>query len=297
MYKEVAVDPACIADEACFFALREQFGFEKGRYLIADSRRWLKDAMLAVKAAQSRNELKPIRAQTIKSWLNKAGRRVTAKERQLLLPRDRVLVPVVDVWNDWWLGQKTIRDFDVSVLTVTNPPQGYDFTQLSYLPNWQVSPSNSVNRTAVDIVSAIEPLLRIGKEILLVDNYFNLGANVVLVELLKKAVHAGFTRLTIVTTCDCASPERVWNNQYQSLVPADFRCEWLKVPDRYFHDRYLITETGAVKAGHGFSANTLTGTAAAKVNLGYCAYDEAHGVKQEVEALVDDGRASMIWSN
>lgn len=89
MYKEVAVDPACMADSACFFALREQFGFEKGRYLVADRQHWLKDAMVAVKAAQSSNELKPVMAQTIKSWLNKARGKVELKDRQILLPSSR----------------------------------------------------------------------------------------------------------------------------------------------------------------------------------------------------------------
>ena len=297
MYKEVAVHPACIADEACFFALREQFGFEKGRYLIADGRRWLQDAMAAVKAAQARNDLKPIRAQTIKSWLNKAGRRVTAEERQLLLPGYRALPHEMDVWNDWWLGQQAIRNFDVSLAPSSNPPQFHDFTELPGLRDWQVPPSCSVERSVVAIGSAIEPLLRISKEIMLVDNYFNLGSNGVLVELVRSAVQAGCTRLMVVTACGCASPASVWTNQYQSLVSKDFRCEWLKVPDKFFHDRYLITDSGALKAGHGFSADCSKGTAADKVNLSYCSFDEAQLVKQQVNGLISDRRASVIWKN
>lgn len=297
MYKEVAVDPACMADDACFFALREQFGFEKGRYLIADGRRWLHDAMVAVKGAQSRHELKPVRAKTIKEWINKSGRKVAPKDRQLLLPSDRLLTPEMITWNDWWQGQQAIRSFDVSVMLTSDPPQVFDFTQLSEAPGWQVPPSYSVDRTAISIVAALEPLLRISKEIWLVDNYFNLGSNKVLVELIRTANQTGCTHLKIVTACDCASVENVWNKEYRSLITGELKCRWLKIPDKYFHDRYLISDVGAIKAGHGFSAEVSKGTAADKLNLGYCAFDEALSIRQQVETLIDDGRACQIWSN
>jgi hypothetical protein len=297
MYKEVAVDPACIADDSCFFALREQFGFEKGRYLIADTRRWLQDAMAAVKEAQKRNELKPVKAQTIKAWLNRASKKVEVKDRQILLPSNRQVSSEIATWNDWWSGQQAIRSFDVSVAPSSYPPQFYEFTELSTLDSWKVSPSYSVDRTATAIVAAIEPLLKISKQILLVDNYFNLGSNAVLAELIRAAVKAGCTQLTIVTGCDCASPDMVWAHEYQSLASDDFQCKWLKVPDRFFHDRYLITDTGAITAGHGFSVATQQGTAADKVNLSYCSFDEANTVKQQVQDLEAEGRASVIWSN
>lgn len=297
MYKEVAVDPACMADSACFFALREQFGFEKGRYLVADRQHWLKDAMVAVKAAQSSNELKPVMAQTIKSWLNKARGKVELKDRQILLPLNRVVHPEVPVWNAWWLRQQSIRKFDVSIAPAPNPPLAYDFTQLSSVQDWNVSPSCSVDRSAADIVAALEPLLRISREVWLVDNYFNLGSNQVLVELIRAAASRGFTQLKIVTACDCASPEAVWRREYESLVSDTFKCEWVKVPDNYFHDRYLITDTGAVKAGHGFAEAVRKGTAADKVSLNYCSFDEAQTVQQQVQALLAENKAGIIWSN
>lgn len=297
MYKEVAVDPACIADDSCFFALREQFGFEKGRYLIADTRRWLQDAMAAVKEAQKRNELKPVKAQTIKAWLNRANKKVEVKDRQILLPANRQISSEIATWNDWWSGQQAIRRFDVSVAPSSYPPQFHEFTELSTLDSWKVSPSYSVDRTATAIVAAIEPLLRISKEVMLVDNFFNLGSNAVLAELIRAAVQAGCTQLTIVTGCDCVSPDRVWAHEYQSLASDDFQCKWLKVPDRFFHDRYLITDTGAITAGHGFSAGLQKGTAADKLNLYYCSYEKSQEVKQDVIKLETDGRASVIWSN
>jgi hypothetical protein len=296
MYKEVAVDPACLADDACFFALREQFGFEKGRYLIADSQCWLRDAMKAVKDAQERNDLKPVRAKTIKEWLNKSRKQTAANERQILLANDRVQSSPFPTWNHWLLGQQAIRTFDVCVGPTANPPLLYDFTQLSGLAEWAVSPGYSVDRNAAAIVSVLEPLLRISKDILLVDNYFNLGVNPVLAEFLRVANRAGGRRVTIVTGCDCASPAKVWANEYQHLVGPGFSCEWLKVPDRYFHDRYLITDTGAVKAGHGFSEGVSNGTASARLNLGYCGFDESQSVKQDIKNLIADGRATQIWS-
>lgn len=297
MYKEVAVDPACMADDVCFFALREQFGFEKGRYIIADGGRWVSAAMAAVKDAQAKNQLKPVRAQTIKNWLNKVGRCCSPKDRKLLLPRYRVITAEKSSWNIWWLGQQETRCFDVSILPSSNPPQAYDFTQLSSVPDWQVSPSYSVDRTAKSIVTALEPLIRISKEIWLVDNYFNLGSNKILVELVRTASNLKCSRLRIVTSCDCASPEKLWKQEYERLVSNSFKCEWVKVPNNYFHDRYLIADTGAVKAGHGFAEGGLKGTAADKVSLSYCAFDESQEVKQHVQHLLDEKQAIIIWSN
>ena len=296
MYKEVAVDPACLADDACFFALREQFGFEKGRYLIADSSQWLKAAMEAVKAAQAREELKPVKAKTIKQWLNKS-RKPTAAEKQLLLANDRAGVSTTSDWNQWWSLQQGIRSFDVSVATQSNPPNAYEFFELSSLADWSVSPTYTVDRTPEGIVWALTPLLYISKDILLVDNYLNLASNLVLAELTKAAALAGCHQLTIATACHCASAQTVWEREYQPLVSADFKCEWLQVPDYYFHDRYLISDTGAIKAGHGFSARVPQGTAADKLSLSYCGFDEAQSVKQQVQSLVSDGRARVIWSN
>ena len=253
--------------------------------------------MAAVKEAQERNQLKPVRAKTIKAWLNKASRKVEVKDRQILLPTNRQVSSDIDVWNDWWADQHEIRRFDVSVASYSNPPEFYDFTELLALDSWQVPPSISVDRTAVSMVAAIESLLRISKEVLLVDNYFNLSSNAVLAELIRVAVEAGCTRFTVVTACDCASPDRVWANEYQRLTSDDFQCKWVKVPDRFFHDRYLITDTGAITAGHGFSVATQQGTAADRVNLSYCSFDEANTVKQQLADLEAQGRSSLIWNN
>lgn len=296
MYKEIAVEPACIADSECFFALRDQFGFEKGRYLIADRFAWLKAAMEAVKAAQARDELRPVRARTIKEWLNKLSKQKKNNERQLILTNDRLLGGDDKSWNEWWTEQNAMRAFDVSVMSQSNSPYAYDFTELSSLPNWKISPSYFVERTAEEIVSFLKPLLRMSKDLLLVDNFFNLASNPVLVALIRALSETGGKHLTVATTCDCVSAERVWQREYQHLVPTDFHCDWVKVPDRYFHDRYLISDTGAVKAGHGFSVGVEQGAASDKLSLSYCSYEEASSVRQQVHALVDDGRAKKIWS-
>lgn len=296
MYKEIAVEPACIADAECFFALRDKFGFEKGRYLIADSAAWLKAAMAAVKVAQDNDELKPVRAKTIKEWLNRLRKQKKGNERQLLLTNDRLLDGVNDNWNEWWAEQKAIRAFDVSIMAQSNSPHAYDFSELEDLADWQVSPSYFVGRTADEIISFLKPLLQISKDILLVDNFFNLASNPVLVELIRVFSGMGGRHLTVVTTCDCASSERVWEREYQHLVTEAFHCDWIKVPDRYFHDRYLISDTGAIKAGHGFSIGVEQGIAADKLSLSYCSYEEASSVRRQVNELVDDGRANKIWS-
>ncbi|MBE8232535.1 MAG: hypothetical protein HAW67_02280, partial [Endozoicomonadaceae bacterium] len=67
MYQEVAFDPECFSEYHYYGLLKSEFGFEKGRYIVAPIRSWVREAVKAVKDSQ---QIKPIRKQTIKNFVS-----------------------------------------------------------------------------------------------------------------------------------------------------------------------------------------------------------------------------------
>lgn len=70
MYKEVAFDPSCLRSFEYYSLLKQQFGFDKGRYVAADRKAWAREAMCVVKQAG----FTVVREQSIKNYLNKLAR-------------------------------------------------------------------------------------------------------------------------------------------------------------------------------------------------------------------------------
>ena len=72
MYQEVALDPRCLGEYHYYGLLRNGFGFEAGRYVIAPVRDWAKEAFQAAKK-QKREEKKNKGGQGKKKWPPKPG--------------------------------------------------------------------------------------------------------------------------------------------------------------------------------------------------------------------------------
>lgn len=66
MYKEIAFDPECMAEYEYYGLLKQNFGFEKGRYVIASKKEWAKEAFQAVKAS----EISPVKKKSVTNYLN-----------------------------------------------------------------------------------------------------------------------------------------------------------------------------------------------------------------------------------
>jgi len=51
MYQEVAFDPKCLSEYHYYGLLKSEFGFEKGRYISAPIKEWVREAYKAVKTS------------------------------------------------------------------------------------------------------------------------------------------------------------------------------------------------------------------------------------------------------
>ena len=65
-------------------------------------------------------------------------------------------------------------------------------------------------------------------------------------------------------------------------------------PNQFFHDRYLITDAGAVRAGHGFMSDAVKGTHADQVNLNLIGIAEAERTQRSLQDLLASGRANIV---
>ncbi|MGP0150973.1 hypothetical protein [Pseudomonas oryzihabitans] len=287
MYKEVALNPSCLSGFEYYSLLKQQFGFDKGKYISADRRAWAQEAMIAVKQAG----LSAIREQSIKNYLNKLPR---SRERdEFLLAPDRQDVQSEN-WSSWLDSQARIRSFDFTISESAHNG-AIDINAINNgHPGWSVPASLSVPRSAVAIVEAMGGLLRLSTEIILIDPYFRLSENQTLFELLRQLQRTSVRSMCVVSTINSASPHQVYQREYLATNGRGVGFAWVVAPGQFFHDRYLLTDAGAVRAGHGFMSDVVKGVHADLLNLNLISVEEAERTKQSLKSLLEAGRASKV---
>jgi hypothetical protein len=289
MYKEVAFDPSCMSEIEYYYLVKQHFGFERGRYISAEVRPWAQEAMAHVKDS----ELQPVRKKSVKNYLNKLGRAKESKE--FLLTRDRQAIEAEN-WVDWFEQQEGIRQFSCTVVRDAADDQ-INIDQIGEeCEQWVVPPSISVKRTPRAIIGALYPLLVLSTRVTLIDPYFRISSNPSLRELFRALGGTSVNQLRVATTMDSPSPQDAYDNNLKQLNQTGMHFEWIKVPDKYFHDRYVITDVGAIKSGHGFLAETERGTHSDLANMNIIGYDEARRTISDLDGLLADNRASLELS-
>lgn len=290
MYKEITIDPACLREFEYYSLIKLELGFDQGRYAIVDHKQWAREAMVAVKASA----IPPVRKKSITNFLNKVGR---GKEKEYLrITRDRRSVKGKN-WRDWYLKQREIRSFDV-VLSESGAKGTVPYMQLlDGHDQWQIPPSVSSSRQPSAIISQLEPLIRVSRTITLIDPYFRLNNNRVLAELIKCASEYNIRELTLVSTFETRDPAGIYRREYQKLNRNDMKIRVLHVIPQYFHDRFFITDAGAITSGHGFSSEVQKGTPVDLVNMSIFSQENAQRTLSELNEALGGGKSKIIFSN
>lgn len=287
MYKEVAFDPCCLRSFEYYSLLKQQFGFDRGRYVAADRRGWAQEAMAAVKQA----ELSVIREKSVKNYLNKLSRSKGLDE--FWMSPDRLKIDHKP-WAVWLAEQTQARPFDVTISDVACIGR-LDIDAINDgHAEWGVPASISVERSADSIVGAVLGLLHLSSSITLIDPYFRLADNRTLLKLFAVLQATSVGSICIVSTVDTKNPERVYQREYLGVNEKGIRLDWVLAPDQFFHDRYLITDAGAVRAGHGFMSDAVKGAHADQVNLNLIGIGEAERTQRSLQDLLTSGRASIV---
>lgn len=286
MYKEVALDPECLAEFHYYGLLKTDFGFEQGRYLIAPVKLWVKEAVNAVK----RSNMPPIRQKSVKAYLNKLQRH--NKESHIVLPQDRASIDrdhCYRDWREWVVLQHQYRSFN-AVIAEKGILESMNYDDiLDGDERWDVAPTLWIDKTPDQIISAITPLLFLSEELIIVDQFFHFANNLVLQKILYSLqVKPTIKKILIVTSIDTANPQSVYEQEFISRFAYLPTIEILNVPVRHFHDRYMITERATIKAGHGFGFSPMRGTQADRVSISLCSEEESNETRQFVEHFLTE---------
>jgi hypothetical protein len=253
MFKEIALDPNTLCEPEYFYLLKSQCGFDRGRYLVVDKRAWVNEATLSIK----NSDLKQVRAKQFKSFLQKMLK--SKNVDQICLKTDRKSISS-EPWQKWWASQQQLRPFDITL----SEEEHENFVKIEDLESlkdeaWNIPPSISVQRNVETLIKTLLPLLKISQEITIIDQYFRVAENLVLEQLISTVCELGMKRLTIVSAQHNDHLDQIYTENYSLLNKTHFKFSWVKVPDKFFHARFFITDKGAIQSDYGFMPGSEKG--------------------------------------
>jgi len=288
MYKEVSFDPSCMGSMEYYCLLKQHFGYDHGRYVAVDVKAWAKEAMKTVK----QSALQPVKKKSVKNYLNKL---VTSRNYgEFHLAPDREGVEYT-AWVSWHADQVSIRPFsfvlsessDVDSICVDDINNGSEL--------WCLKRSISIDRNAVDILNELMPLINISRRVTVIDQYFRLSNNPTLKELICRCQGCGVENISIITSMETPNALEIYNREYKTINENGILFSWIKAPNKFFHDRYLITDVGAIRSGQGFMPEIKKGIHADKVNLNIIGKDEVDRTLADLSKLLENKNAVEIF--
>jgi len=198
------------------------------------------------------------------------------------------------LWSAWLDNQLQVRPFDV---TISEPAQDgrLDIDSINDgHQEWSVPASLSVPREAKAIVGSVLGLLRLSSEVTLIDPYFYLPGNKTLSEIFIALQGTSVRTVRVVSSVNPQNPQQVYQREYLKLNNRGVGLEWVVAPKIHFHDRYLITDVGAIRVGHGFVEDIVKGIHADYLNINIIGIVEAQRTLQSLQILLDEERATQI---
>ncbi|MBH0045231.1 hypothetical protein [Pseudoalteromonas sp. NZS11_1] len=291
MYQEVAFDPQCLGEYHYYGLLKERFGFEAGRYVVAPVKEWVKEAYQSVQESET---MQPIKKKSVKNFLNKLLKSKNNSFVILPLPRKGL---TFDNWQSWYEKQHQESPFYVVVSERVLGALDYDSLIDGHV-SWSIPPTICINKSAPEIAKILKPLLKLSDTVYLVDQYFSLANNQVLQAIFEMIEKDGTVKnFHLITSVDTKNPKRVFINEYSSNFKFMPKFSLTVVPQKFFHDRYLISNIGAIKAGHGFSEGVTQGAQADKLSLNICSKHESNDVIKQLEKIINTKQAAITYLN
>jgi len=289
MYKEITIDPACMAEFEYYTLLKTRFGFEKGRYLTVPIREWVAQAVKAIKAS----DMSTIKQSSVKTFLNQLQRDKRSTHALLSFERRNIAKEQVDNWFDWQLQQNIEKPFSavISELAIENSINYMD--TLNDHDKWHLPPTIQTKKTPEEIYQVLKPIVEISRVITIVDPYFRLAGNGVLLKLIEESQeNLALKSIKLVTAMNTANPEAVFEREYASKFNNIPSFELIVVDNtKQFHDRYLYSECAGIKAGQGFSEAVEKGAQSDLLSFNLVSAVEIHDVGERISQLIASGNA------
>jgi hypothetical protein len=289
MYKEITIDPACMAEFEYYTLLKTSFGFEKGRYLTVSIREWVAQAVKAIKASN----MSDIKQSSVKNFLNQLQRDKRNTYALLSFERRNIAEEQVSNWFDWQQKQNVEKPFSavVSDFPIENSISHMDI--LDDHEKWHLSPTIQTKKTPEEIYQVLKPIVEISRVITIVDPYFSLASNGVLRKLIAECQNnLALKSIKLVTAINTANPEKVFEREYLSEFDNVPSFELIVVNNsKQFHDRYLYSDSAGIKAGHGFSEAAEKGAQSDLLSFNLVGTNEINNIGEWVLKLIASGNA------
>ncbi|RYV01888.1 hypothetical protein SOPP22_12060 [Shewanella sp. OPT22] len=293
MYKEITIDPECLSDYSYFTLLKTGFGFEKGRYLSVPLKQWTNEAFRAVKAS----DITDVKQKSVKHFLNKLKKGDIPDLVVVADDRREITTSQQEQWQTWYPLQEGHRLFAAKF----KEPAEHGFIcyedVLEDHDKWRIPPSVQVLKTKIDIIKAIKPILAISSDVTIIDQYFKFGSNPVLLTILSLCATYEIKSIRIVTSIETANPQDVFIREYRGLIADLPSIELIVIPNKFIHDRYLITDSAAIKSGHGFGEEPLKNAPSDYTSLSLVSKEERLKVIKSTERYLHDNPQAMMQFN
>lgn len=299
MFKEITLDPRCMTQFEYYVQIYQQkaFGYNRGRYLTFSMPEWVDEAIDYVK----QSELRTMEKKRVKNFLNKIR-----KEKGFdgfIYPsfRQNRNTEGLD-WYSWMTAQDRYCGFSAIIFSEETKKAKEGDSLLEAPSNWDVPPSARVSKNEKVIIDELDALLRISKEILIVDRYICLYDHDVLRELTLRIVSKRYSiKKVMIVTNKKTEPKGGFANQYSVPNGVDLIVEMVVYDNPgWFHDRYVITDRGAVFFGQGIlTERKQDDRHQGKLQLGLVTKKDADEVRDHVERLLTgkNARKKLLYSS
>lgn len=263
MIREYALNPdALVTDINIIQRFFAEFGAEKGRVLADVPQKWSKSVLRGIQQLG----LKPIERSRCISMLAEI-------DKHGMSPKSSVPMKDGDVWLDKIRESQAYEDLHAILdLHAKEDPKVFSYlNMLGETPtDWVLGHTESVERRAETMASAVSISLRLARALHLADPYFHPADDRYRLPLLKfieevKKGRAGLNKLivhTVEQTHDTGMPknraelERGLIEHVQPCLPNGFQVEiWIRAAGS-MHDRFMLTDMVGYSFGHGLDEQT-----------------------------------------
>ena len=289
MIRQYAISPACLLSWDSFCRFVDQIGIGHGRLLADFPSSWRSELLRQLKAAG-------LEQQNQNVWKRITERMATEAFARKFIRREDATYSTGVSWIENAAVEHAKRPFD-AVIAKCVPPQSAavvdpdDITEEH--PRWRVERTKTIKMSAGEIIGVVRPLVRVSREILLIDRYlFGFDERTRRASLCDRHF-ATLRQLATECKCrtmslveyhcgDCRGLDDVVVQEFVEKVKASFPsnmdfvlCVW---PMGSQHNRLILTDVGGVIFGHG---------------LDECV--NPHYPKRDDVALLDDAHWKKRW--
>jgi hypothetical protein len=251
MLKEYAVQPELLSHWPVFRYLSDKFGYGRGRVIARYPKQW--ERMVY----ESLLNCKPVEKKRMEEAL--------IRLKSALYPRHHE-------WdnNKGWLDnaiKEHIKRPFCAIVALENPTGDADILCEADLdeenePRWKAETQRPIKRTAPEMVSCAEPLLRNAKKILFVDpNFtpqdqrFKRPLKAFLQAVAKRPYSIPINSIELHTGHKSTGTkdffDRSCKEHLPSIVPSGMKIRLVRWDQEYLHNRYILTEYGGLGFGTG----------------------------------------------